>query len=299
MIAKAPTGARLRAVTLLAGLCATLGLADASDAHGARTNVQAHEYALHSRGATIWDALQSVSAACAGNSMGPVYSPVNDGQTFADHSWRWDGFDRGDVILVDGDQYFDADGRVTARENSLTTDPNQLNGLVVSRTDAALRAGPVLRSLIKLKSSSSASHIVTLDSNLGTDGGPEEAVRATSSGDTTFTKRDRWVVSSQAPPLVAYDDPALTHVLYGEGADARPRAIVNRPGPSSGCLTVDFGLRIPPGRTRYLLFFTEMNPQPGGARSRVGRYDDRGLSRPLLKGLSHKTRRRVINWDLG
>ena len=205
--------------------------------------------------------------------------------------------------MVDDDDYFDTDARVSARGESVRTDPRTMSGLAVSRTDTALDAGPVLRSLVKLESHSSATHTVTLDSNLGTDGGltgpGAEGVRATSSGDTTFTKGDRWVVSSQVPPLVAYDDPALTHVLFGRNAATKPNAVVRGPGPASGCLTVDFGVRIPPGKTRYLLFYTEMNPQPGTAASRADRYDDRDLSRALLDGIGRKTQGRIINWDLG
>jgi hypothetical protein len=303
MSGTAPTGEWLRRTVALLALGSVIALVYAAGAHAARINVQDHEYVIRSGGPATWDATQSPSGhACAGSMTDPVYSPVTDGQTFAGHSWRWDGFDRGVVVLVDGDDYFDTDARVTVKGESIATDPRTMSGLAVSRTDTALRAGPVLRSLIKLKSSSSATHTVTLDSNLGTDGSPTapttEGVRDTASGDTTYTKADRWVVSSQPPPIVAYNDPALTHVLFGRSAATKPDAVVQGPGPGSGCLTVDFAVRIPAGKTRYLLFYTEMNPQPGVAASRAARYDHRDLSRALLDGIGRKTRGRIINWDL-
>ena len=264
-------------------------------AGAARIDLDEREYAMHSGGGAVWDALQFDSAtSCTG--AAPHYTPVADGWILGGGSWRWDGFDEGLMTAVEGELYADSDGKVTALRNSITTDPANTSGLFVQRMDSALRAGPIMRSLIRLRapSGSAFNGTVTLHSDLGSDGGEE--IEATSTGDQAFTTGDRWLVTSPPPPLSTYTDPALTHVLAGKGAAEKPAAIPTPPG--GGCLSVDYELNVPAGKTRYLLIFAEMSLQPGRAETSARRYDKRGLSRSLLSGIGRKIRNQVVNWEL-
>ena len=287
--------ARSTTLAMAAGLAGALALWTPAGAGAARVDLDNREYAMHSGGGAIWDAVQQESSSCTTDTSNH-YSPAGDGWILGGGSWRWDGFDEGLVIVVEGEQYADADGKVTVRGNSITTDPANTGGLSVQRFDSALRSGPALRSLVRLRAPGGAAFngTVTLDSDLGSDGG--EDVQATSSGDTSFTTSDRWLVTSVPPPLSTYDDPALTHVLAGKGANEKPADIPDLPG--AGCLAVDFDLTIPAGKTRYLLFYSEMNLQPGRAASGARRYDKAGLSRSLLSGIGRQVRQRIVNWGL-
>ena len=284
---------RIRA-TLLAA--AAVGLVWGGVALGARVSIFDQERVLRAKGPTLWDASVAINAnGCQGSTSDPVYTPVYDGQSAAGNRFRDDAFDNGMVILVDGTEYYDADGIVTAKGESVTTDARNTASLSIRRTDTALSSGPILRSLVRMKAVGSAFNgTVTLDSNLGSDG--FEDTRATASGDESFTTADRWFVSSEPPPLETGEDPAVTEVLYGKGASRKASTIVS--GPGTGCVTVDFDLSLAPGKTRYLLFFAEINPSPGRAATSARKYNRRRLSRALRKGLGKKVKRRIVNWDL-
>lgn len=266
-------------------------------AHAARIDVGQREYEIRSGGPSIWDAREvSVGTGCSGSGPGPSYTPVDDGSTFRNDTWRTDGFDVGLVAGVEGAPYFDSDGVVTARGNTVTTDGRNTAGLVVKRTDTGLGQG-ALRSLVALRNPTEAAvgRIINWESNLGSD--QDEQVRASSSGDQAYTKADRWVVSSTDPPLVHLADPADTFVLFGKGAREKVFQVRNAPD-GSGCMAVDFHATVPAGQTRYLLFFTDMNPQPGTGAKRAKVFNRRHLTNGLLRGVSRHTRGRILNWDL-
>jgi hypothetical protein len=278
------------ALGALAASVAIAGLAQA-----ARVNLLDREYVIVSGGPTAWDArvIPGVSINCY--FQGDVYTPVSDGQTYRGGSNHTDGFDDGAVFSVGTVAYRPPGNKVTAKGNTIEAGPMNIQGLRVSRVDTGLASGP-LRSLVKLSNTqnSKIGLNVTWSSNLGSDFG--EDIQSTSTGDQQFTNADRWVVSSIPPPLAEYDDPALTHVLAGKGAKEKPATILNAPD-GSGCMTVDYDISIPANAERYLLFFTEMNPSPGLARTRANAFNS-GQPAKLLKGIPAAVLARVLNWKL-
>jgi hypothetical protein len=230
------------------------------------------------------------------NTPGSQFSPVDDGQIVAGR-FGDDAFDTGLVLSVAGSAFSVSDdvGDFNQRANSFVVGPELTGGLSVTRTETA--KGPYLRSLIKLANPAATpfSGAVDWSSNLGSDS--DEVTQESSSGDESFTETDRWVVSSEPGANEFGDDPTLTFVLYGKGADQRVDTVVN--GPGTGAVDVEFAdVRVPAGGTRYLLFYTEMNPKPKPASNSAEKYDAAHLSDSLLAGISKKVRKRILNWNL-
>src|SRR5207253_4944179 len=92
--------------------------------------------------------------------------------------------------------------------------------------------------------------------NFGSDG--NTGYRATSSGDTNVTAADRWTVSSD--DATTPDDPVNLVVFAGPDAPVPPSALdpmtIACSAPNGVAAT--FGLTVPAGETRALLFFNEI-----------------------------------------
>lgn len=254
---------------------------------------------------TRWDAEDPAHANYAIECLGlpgtaNSYSPVNDG----DFDGVGDAFDAGLVLSVGTKPYTDSDltGNLTGEQ--LKTGPEKFGRLRVTRTDRALSPGTTLRSLIKLKNKSRRKPLkstIGFGSNMGSDSNTD--VRDSSAGPAnTYTKSDRWVITSDSATNPS--DPPVIHALYGRG---QPREKVTRAvrglDPAStepDCLRVNFRLKIPPRKTRYLLFFTDMTDAISNedAIERSGKYDQKRPSGGILAGLTQKVRQRVLNWDL-
>lgn len=290
---------------LLAALALALAFTPAAAGAGRQVRIDSDAYMLRAKGPALFDVFQEAEATVcsAGSMLTPVYTPVGDGQLFSG-GWFEDGFDYGLTVVIAGDDYSAPGNRVRAEGDTVRAGARNLGGLRVSRVDAALRSGPVLRSLVRLRNPSGApvSRTVTVASDLGTDGqtagDQAETIHATSSGDQAFTAADRWLVSGQAQ-ATPYGDPFLTHVLAGKGAATPIAAVQQAPGPLSGCVEVTYDVTVPARATRYLLLFAELNPTAARGATRAGRYERRRLSRAELAGLARKVRPRVVNWNLG
>lgn len=205
-----------------------------------------------------------------------------------------DAFDGG-LQLGAGGTPFAPRGTGEKVGNTVTVGPARLLALDVTRVETA--SGPYLRSLVKLRNPTSSrfSEFYTWTSDLGSDG--DESTQASPAGRTTeLTPRDRWVVTSESGKNGDDDDPTLAFVLSGKRASEPVAAVTSRPG--SGTPEVEYHLDIPPRSTRYLLFFTEMHPNPATAVASMAKYDDADLSAALLAGLSRTVRRKIVNWDL-
>lgn len=240
---------------------------------------------------TAWNA-DGDDAACVLSG----YTPVNDGSRGPDGSAKSDAFDGGLIVGVNGVGYQDGDGIGEKKGEQLQTGPTSMSGLRVSRLDRALPGSPTLRSLIVLRNNgSSAKNVqVTLDSEVGSDN--DTGVRGTSSGDATLTKRDRWVVSSDDDTTP--DDPPVVHVLFGKGKARSKVTDVVQDLEGNGCLEVHLSVRVPKKSARYLLFFAEMGLTNEGALKQAAKYNRKGLSAALLKGIPAKVRPRILNWVL-
>lgn len=224
------------------------------------------------------------------------YAGVSDGWIGVPDQVVTDGFDGGAVLGIDGTGFTDPDDVGDKAGESLAVGPRGMSGLRVSRVDRAMPTSPTLRTLIALRNKGGKPKTVeiTWDSDLGSDAA--EDVRRSASGDALFGPRDRWVVSSDSDTTPS--DPVVTHVLFGKGkVRSRTAAIVNAPS-GTGCLTVRSRARIPGKRTRYLLFFTEMNTTHAAAFHSARKFDKKGLTKALLRGIPRGVRARILNWKL-
>jgi hypothetical protein len=168
---------------------------------------------------------------------------------------------------------------------------------MVRRIDRALPGSRTLRMLIELKNPTRKSirKYVSFHTDLGSD--DDTRIRASSSGDLTFNRRDRWgitVDSTDDSP----SDPAVTIVTYGKGKVVRPSFQL---GPQRGgeVVVITFRVTIGPRETRFLLLFTELADTVAAAKSSAGKFNKQRLNKALLAGLSPKVRKNSLNWDLG
>jgi hypothetical protein len=267
------------------------------------SNVSIDRVALASGGgvgqAALWD-FERASTLCAlGSAVG--FSPVGDGAFggTVGNDEQVDAFDDGLEIGVNGTP-FNPTGKASVSGGQAIVGPATVaNKITVTRTERGLPNSPTLRSVVALRNT--GTHAVTptivWDSNLGSDG--QTVDQRSSSGDTTFTKGDRWVVTSQGATPDTSDDPPVTHILYGKGKAKKVSTVEFAPDAGQQCLSVDFAPRLPAGKTRYLLFFTEMHSTVAAAKGSVHKFDRAGLSRALLSGISPKVRKHILNWDVG
>lgn len=208
-----------------------------------------------------------------------------------------DAYDTGLVLLIDGTAFWDEDneGDFNSKTQTISVGPTTLSGLKVSRVDTA--KGPFLRTLVRLKNPSTTAVTVNLswNSNLGSDG--SGVVNSSSSGDNhSFERSDRWMVTSDPTSNGWDEDPSDAFVYYGKNAAVRPSAVVATP--DSGDVDVDYSVKVPAGKTKYLLFYAEIWDTPGHAKSSMAKYDKQGLSSKLLSGISSTVRSQVVNWKL-
>ena len=90
----------------------------------------------------------------------------------------------------------------------------------------------------------------------------------------------------------------LTWVLFGKQAAVKTGAVVTALGNAQTCFTIDFSLNVQAGKTRYLLFFTELHGTNSKARSPATRFDSVAGGSPLLTGIKASVRSKIANWDL-
>jgi hypothetical protein len=265
---------------------------------------------LEAKGDSYFDPYQPAyeyNDACALGDLGgdPVddvgFTPSSDG--VAPNGLDSDLFDGGDVLWVqkgNNRQVFEAPhnkGRLTG--NELKVGPRKVKGLKITRTEKSLSGSPTLRSLIALKNTGkhAAGRKLIWDSDLGADG--DEFVRGSSSGNKKLSDSDRWVVYADAETGDASDAPG-TLVLYGKGGQ-KQTDVKNPIKDQDGCVSFDLSARVPAGETRYLLFFTEVHDSDDvdGAVDDAKKFNDRNLSKALLKGVPDNVRHQILNWDLG
>jgi hypothetical protein len=253
---------------------------------------------LHGGGDTVWDPTTDTSA-CTSPHLTPAnaqegFTPVNDGQTTSPS--RSDAFDDALILFVGNRVFFDADWGGTRHGQQLSVGPRNTGGLKVAETERALGTSPTLRVLDKFTNTNghAVSRTVTIESNLGSDNAT--TIDASSSGDTTWTAADRWLVSHQEP-FGALSDPVVTQVWYGKHAK-RPTSVENTDS-NVDCFLSRFRIRVPAHKIRYLMLFLEMNEDSvASAEGQAAKYDQRHLTPALRTGLSPKVRSRILNWDL-
>jgi hypothetical protein len=278
------------------GLTVVGGLATAATALAATVPISGTT--LQSDGGTaLWNPVNSTNACLSG----PGYSPVEDGSMLAPRPAS-DAFDDGLVVLLGKKSgvlsFNDPDGNGNLKGQTLNVGPAKVAGLDVSRSDAGLPGSPTLRDLVKLQNPSSKafSGVLVLDSNLGSD--TSTLVTGTSSGDKKITTMDRWTVTTD--DKTAPSDPPVTLVYYGSGTvRSKASALIQTPGHGSDCATTEFHVAVPGHSTRYMLFFAEMHADNPSALAAAKKFNKKHLAGALLKGVSSRVQKNILNWDLG
>lgn len=208
-----------------------------------------------------------------------------------------DAFDGVLEHSVGGTTITDADSSVerTIYSNgsvALTYDPVVVNGLNVQLQYFLDNSLPIARSIITLSNPTASAITVnySLLGNLGSDG--DTQLLATSSGDTTYSNVDRWVVSDDASTVG--NDPGIVTALYGNGATLTPDASST----FGSTYEIDFAnLNIPANSTVSLLFFTSLSNTGAAAVTLASTFNSSTGVRPLLDGLSFQEIADIKNWD--
>lgn len=282
----------------IAGLISAPALAaplDLSTNPSATTGFGATDWALNNSGGT--DTGAPFSGACGdfgGLNIRDATSPGSDGDAY-DDAWN---------IYIDG-TIFDAGDIVDLTATTLTAGPVVASGLNVtveyffSTTAGLARIRPIFQN----PTGAPITVTVQVPVNYGSDG--STVYEATSSGDTTVTTADRWIVSSQSS-TGEYN----TLVWYGPGTPAvtpgsYTTSIFNCAGVQG--LGASFSVTVPAGATRSLVFFaglgaiTSTTDSLAGAISAAATFDSPLAALPAewLTGMDATAISEALNWEGG
>lgn len=212
-------------------------------------------------------------------------------------------FDFGLTLWVDN-AIFVAPSPVDVTGQTLTAGPVVMSALNVTMQYRAVIASPTLRTLASFQNPTGSP--ITVDVKWVTNVGSDSAtgVRGTSSGDTTFTTADRWVVTSD--DATTPGEPVNTFVLFGPDSPAVTSSSVSQNVPACPCglcnegIVAAYSLTVPAGTTRALLFFNQLNVTNAGALAAAATFDTTPASgSDLLGGLSAAQLASVVNWVFG
>jgi hypothetical protein len=216
-----------------------------------------------------------------------------------------DAFDDALQLVVDGAAFDDADDTgdlvTDATGQALTLGPEEMSvgeagTLNVSLEYKALSSEAKLRTFVTFQNptGSDIPAPIMWDSNVGSD--EDTTVAGTSSGDTSFTTGDRWLVTFEAFEDTAPSDPVNTFVLFGPGSPAvtSSSAVLDE-----DCLSVGYDITVPAGQTLYLLFFNQLSQtnEDALADAPVQFDTNPALGSDLVSGLSQDALLGVLNWD--
>ena len=245
-------------------------------------------FVLSGPGPTQWDPAVATSACVVTG-----FTPVSDGMFGA----RSDAFDEGLVLGVDGSGFDDPDGYApVSLSEMIATGPSAMSGLSVSRVDQVLQQSPTMRSLVKLANPSATGKTVdvSIESNLGSDSGT--AIVATSSGDTTQQRADRWTISNDGAPTTG--DPVMTLVYFGKHASVPPTSLDASLNAANDCSVLTFHVTVKAHSTRYLLFFAQMHGSNKKAKGGAVPFNLLSSGSALLNGIPGAVQSKIANWNL-
>ncbi|MGH8004253.1 MAG: choice-of-anchor D domain-containing protein, partial [Limisphaerales bacterium] len=132
---------------------------------------------------------------------------------------------------------------------------------------------------------------VTVDiyTNLGSDGG--EGFAQTSSGDATFTTVDNWITTDDVPNA---GDPAIVHVLAGDGGGLRPNAVGG--GQYTGFVSYSFNVTVPANGQAIIMHFGAQRINGTEGVAAAAALAD--LQGEALTGMSPEEKRLVLNFPV-
>ena len=206
-----------------------------------------------------------------------------------------DAFDCAAMTWVDGTQ---VGGALSATSNEATFAPVTISGLRAQVKMRALSSQSTLRTVLALSNPTGSTITVPVEyaGNFGSDS--LTAIFDSSSGDTSFTTADRWVITDDSP---TGGDPANTTVLYGpDSPPVTPSTVGQTVFTAAGTQGVHgrFEVSIPAGETRRFMFFQQLNPSSTDASRDAAQFDATlRAGSPLTEGLTAAELRTIVNWD--
>jgi hypothetical protein len=287
----------MRLLTAAAGLAALAGLACAT---AQAANVSANTTIPTTSGATWY--LNNGSGSATGALTGTCGSAPGLAISDAQFGGRGDAYDIAWSVYVNGTPYVAPGDVVDLVGTTVTGATVRIAGLDVGLQYHFIDNSGLARILATFRNPGTASVTanVQVPVNFGSDGGSR--VNATSSGDTSVSAADRWMVTSDGGP----SDPVLTNVFYGPGSPAvRPatysQTVHDCAGPQG--LGASFDLTVAPGQTRALMFFAGLNgittsTNTVAAAQAGAALFDAAPRTEWLAGLSGTQQGQVANWDL-
>lgn len=135
---------------------------------------------------------------------------------------------------------------------------------------------------------SSVNYTVPIYTNLGSDG--DEPFVMTSSGDSTVTTLDNWLITDDSPSGSSGGDPVVTHVVAGQDGRIRPATFTK----GSGEVNYSYNLTLAPGETKIIMHFASQAPNQATALARASQLANLELN--ALSGMSQAERSAVVNF---
>jgi hypothetical protein len=212
-----------------------------------------------------------------------------------------DAFDDGAMLWVNNVQ---VGGALTVAGQSATYAARNIAGLTASLRYDVLTTESTARVLLTLTNSGTPtggvrggtiSVPVDYATNFGSDGSTQ--IRGSSSGDTSFTIADRWLVTSDTSD----SDPVNTTVIWGGTPQVPPQSVsstVFNCADTPGALA-RFQVSVAPGATVRLMFFQRLSDTTPNALAAAPDFDNVTTGSPLLAGLTPGEFASVVNWNLG
>lgn len=205
-----------------------------------------------------------------------------------------DAFDDAGLLWVNNTQ---VGGVATVTGNRVDFASPAIAGLNIALRHDVLVTAPVARILLTLNNPSGSAINVPVDyaTNFGSD--YSTVIRATSSGDTSFTAADRWLITSET---LNDTDPVNTTVLWGGTPQVTPQSVsttVFDCADTEGALA-RFQVSVPAGGSVSLLFFQRIDETTAAATAAVGAFDNVVAGSPLLDGLTPAQFANVVNYNL-
>ncbi len=209
---------------------------------------------------------------------------------------REDAYDGVWQVEVDGNLYLPGtagDASTASWGRTFTGAPTSLSGLTVTESFSTFCFSPTLRVVVTLTNPSDATidADVSMLGNLGSD--TDTTIEASSTGDTSFTTGDRWLVTSDGTTA---EDPINTFVWFGPGSPALTPSGASLSGDQ---FDVTFSVSIPAGATRRLMFFSQLHGDVSGATSAAATFGTNGAtaSAGFLSGLTSGELSSLLNWS--
>jgi len=252
---------------------------------------------------TNWNGISQVTTSTGAPYTGTILSGTGFGINDATGpTGAGDAYDNAYLVFGDG-AVFDPGTTVDRTGTTITAGPVVMSGLNVTVQYYFDTVAALARIMVFLNNPTGSQIDVTVDIpvNFGSDGGT--IVQMTSSGDTTVTTADRWLVTSDAVP----SDPVNTTVLYGPGSSVIPSAYTQTVFDSAGTqgLGATYNVSVPAGETIALMLFaglgdiTANGNTIAGAIAAAALFDSQDTLPPgALDGLTSQQLSQVVNWSL-